>query len=504
MSDDRIESKEKHTFRSAVKWAYAMNSGEKAINALFTFALAYILGPKDFGLLAIALVYIAFIQMFLDQGLSAALIQRADLVQEHLDTVFWTNLVVSVLLMFVTIFAGHWGARANGLPQLELIIMSLSVCLPIEGLAMVQTSILKRHMDFKALALRSSGSVLLGGAVGLAMALAGFGVWSLVAQQIARDLSALVLLWSVSGWRPRLHFSWTHLKQLLGFSTANFMAKMGVFANNQFDSLILGFFFGPTAVGLYRLADRMMGTLLDAMTSSVQAVSFPQFSRFQNDPASLKRSVLSCVWMGSFLTIPMLVGLGLTSGQVMSVMGPKWEPASSVLKVLCAVGVAGVFGPYTGPLLQALSRPRLLAILHWIFTAVWVVVLGFTVFATEHSQVSVQIMSVSLARLFIAAGISTPIMLILLMKLSRVSPRELLGAAGPGLLSGIATMVTVLGIQYSGLLSHVSVYFALLCEVVAGGVVTIGTLLMVDSNARQALRTVIPSSVPLPAQFGDA
>ena len=215
------------TFRGAVLWSYLMNSGEKAIFALVTFVLASILGPSDFGTVSMAMVYILFIQMFLEQGLCLALIQRKDLDAEHLDSVFWMVMVAGLALVGISVGLSGWWARVNHLPTLARVIRWLSVSILIESLTVVQRAVLHRDMNFKSLSLRSNAAAAVAAVVSLGMALAGFGVWALVGQKLGEDISALALLWKISSWRPRLRFSLLHLKQLLGFSVASLFTRVG-------------------------------------------------------------------------------------------------------------------------------------------------------------------------------------------------------------------------------------------------------------------------------------
>jgi O-antigen/teichoic acid export membrane protein len=260
------------SFRSAITWSFAGNWGEKALVSLFTVVLAALLGPKDFGLVAIAWIFVNFIQMFLDQGLVAALIQKRDLQQEHLDAVFWMDLCLSLLLVAGSILVSHWWATLNHAPQVAVLISVLSLCIPIEGMAIVQKTVLSRNMDFKSLSVRSTIAVLVSGIVGIGMAWAKLGVWALVGQQITKDLVSLALLWRLSSWRPRWAFSWPHLQELMSFSLSNFAAQLGIFADTQAGSILVGIFLGPVPVGLYRLADRIMNAVVAACTSSIQAV----------------------------------------------------------------------------------------------------------------------------------------------------------------------------------------------------------------------------------------
>src|SRR5207245_1310211 len=153
----------------------------------------------------------------------------------------------------------------------------------------------------------------------------------------------------------------------------NFIAQLGIFADSQTGSILLGLLFGPIAVGLYRLADRIMSSVLVAATCSIQWVSLPQFSRIQDQPAELRNSVLTCIRLSSTVTLPALALVAAVSGPLMATLGPEWLPAAYVLKILCVLGMLLMFAFFTGPLLQALARVRLVAVLEWARTLAGVI-----------------------------------------------------------------------------------------------------------------------------------
>ena len=178
----------RRSFGYALKWAMVMNSGTRGIATAVTFLLAALLGPGDFGLVAVALIYIAFVRMLLEQGFITAIIQREQLDDEHLDSAFWLNVAWCLILAGVSFLTAGWWADVNNMPDLEDVIHVLSILIVVEGLGIVQHALMERQLDFKRLALRSNLSVLLGGAAGVPLALAGAGVWALVAAAArARD-----------------------------------------------------------------------------------------------------------------------------------------------------------------------------------------------------------------------------------------------------------------------------------------------------------------------------
>jgi PST family polysaccharide transporter len=483
------------SFLNAIKWSYTATWGERAFSAVFTVVLAALVGPRDFGVVAIALVYIGFLQMFLDQGFVAALIQRKNLDHEHADAVFWMGLGLSFVLSGLSIFLSRWWAAVNHAPQVAAIISVLSLCIPIEALAIVQKAILSREMDFKTLAIRSNASVVLSGVIGIGMACGGFGVWALVGQQISRDLSSLVLLWRLSSWRPKLQFSWAHLKELMGFSVSNFVAQLGIFADTQASSILLGLFFGPVAVGLYRLADRVMNNILVAATCSIQWVSLPEFSRFQDQPAELRKSVLTCIHLSSTLALPALAGLAAVSGPLMATLGPKWIPAAGVLKILCVLGVLLTFAFFTGPLLQALSKVRLVAILEWVRTAVGIAMLIAAGLLVRHGAVNEQILGIAVARLATAALLVAPLFVYLLMRMAGISLRDLLSSIAPSASASIGVVGAVTLVQYIGGFVTDRPPILLAGDVVVGGATGVAILFLLDVQLRTKVIGLVRKSL---------
>ncbi len=483
--------KKPKSFSHALKWAYTGNWGDRALSSIFIFLLAGILGPQDFGIAAIAATYVAFLQIFLDQGLAAALIQKKDLERSHLDSVFWTNIVLSIFLILVSLPFSHWWAVRNHAPEAARMIPVLSLAILIEAVSLVQTAILKKDLDFKSLSIRTNAAALIGGLSGVAMALGGLGVWSLIGQQLIRDLSAVVLLWNLSGWRPRFEFSWVHLKDLLAFSVPNFVAQLGIFLDSQAASVALGLLFGPLAVGLYRIADRVVGSVIMVAMASIQAVSFPEFSRLQDQPKELHKSVLTCIRLSSAATLPALAGLIAVGNPLMEVLGTKWVPASGVLKILSLLGMLVIFSYFTVPLLQALGKTRAVAGLEWGRTIAGLAVLVAAGLYVQNSPVQVQIMGIALSRFITGGLLILPVFAYVLMRLSRVTLRELLSSVAPAVLSAGSIILAVTAFHLSGWLSDQKAIMLLIVETILGGVVGGVVLLGTDTSLRKSIKSLL-------------
>lgn len=479
------------SFGSAVKWAYFMNWGDKTFSALFTFVLASILGPGDFGTVAMATLFISFVQIFLDQGMVAALIQRKNLTKDHLDSAFWMDLVMCVLLTGLTLLAAPWWAHVNRLPALRGIISVLSVCIIIEGLDVVQRAYLQRQMNFRGLSIRSNISVVAGGTIGLLLAYKGFGVWALVTQRLTQDLVALILLWSVSNWRPGWRFSFTSMKEILSFATANFVGKLGTFFNQEADNFLLGLFFGPVAVGVYRLAQRLMHLVLDVATSSLQVVSLSQFSRNQDQPSELRRNILAMLRMSSAITMPALAGLAAASGLIMAAIGPRWAPAETPLRILCFMGMFFSLAYFSGPLMTALGRPHQLSLVNWIMAAINITGLLGAALLLGDATVDTQVQGIALTRFATGVVVFSPVMLALLMRLGRVSLQDILEACSPALVVAAATATSVIVLNASHLASGWKPVPALTVHVLVGALVGVGLTLHLNPDLKSKVLRIL-------------
>lgn len=482
---------EQRSFRNAVKWAYLGNWGEKGLSSLFVVLMASILGPKAFGVVGIAVVYVAFLQIFLDQGFSTALIQRRDLEQQHLDAVFWMNQVLATALVGLSVLLSGWWAARNHAPEAANLVSAMSLDIPLLGLSIVQSSILKRQMDFRSLTICSNVSSLLSGLIGLGMAFAGCGAWSLVGQQLSKDAITAGLLWRATHWRPRFEFSWKHLRELAGFSISNFVAILAVFSDVQASALVLGLFFGPLALGLYRIADKIMSSIVTMTMSAVQSASLPEFSRLQHNPEDLRRSVLTCIRLTCVVTVPALAGLAAVSKPLMATIGASWIPAHRALEILCVLGIGIVFAYFTAPLLQALGRTRALALLEWSRTALGAVTLVGMALLVRHGTVVTQITGIALARFVVGGLLITPAFVYIVLRLCKITLLEIASLVAPSLISAVAVVGSVLLFSATGYLAARPPVFDLCAQVLIGGTVGIATLLGLDSQLRCLVEGII-------------
>ncbi len=341
-----------------VVWSAIQRGGSQSVSFIIFFWLARLLTPVEFGLVALANVFLAFMQIFLGEGFAKAIIQRKEVEPAHLDTVFWLNLFISLVLFGLTLVAAEQIAVVFQEPDLAPILRGFSVLFVITSFSTVQRAVLKREFNFKAIAMRSLWGTSLSGVVGIAMAITGFGVWSLVCQQIIYELIAAMTLWHFSDWRPGFTFSVRHLRDLWNFGITTLGFNALTFFHTRADDLLIGYFLGAAALGLYSLAYRVFTMLSMLLIKTINQVALPIFSRLQDDIEKLTDSFHLMTKLTSLISFPVFTGVALLAHElILLLFGEAWLPAVPVLQLFAIVGTMRAVTFFKSSIFMALNKP---------------------------------------------------------------------------------------------------------------------------------------------------
>lgn len=342
-----------------IVWSVIQNWGSQAIALMVFFILARLLGPADFGLVALANVFLVFMQLFLGEGFAKALIQRQHIEKAHLDTVFWLNLAVSILLCGATLAFANTIAQIFEEPALGPILRGVSVLFIVSSFSTVQQAVLERDFAFKAIAMRSLLGIALSGVVGVAMALSGFGVWSLVGQQIVYEVVSAIVLWQLSDWRPAWHISWQHLQELWNFGVTILGFNVLIFFHTRVDDLLIGYFLDTTALGYYSLAHRILATMTNLLINTSNQVALPTFSRLQDNLEQLRIAYYQAIQLSSLIAFPAFFGVAVLAQELIIVIfGNQWLPAVPVLQLLSLAGAIRSATYFKTSVLMAINQPQ--------------------------------------------------------------------------------------------------------------------------------------------------
>lgn len=341
-----------------IAWAAVERWGAQIIGLLSLLLLARLLKPEAFGLIAMAAVFVAFIEALIDQGMAEAIIQRQVLEPEHLDSAFWLNASMGVILCLVGVASAGLVANMMHEPVLKPVIQLLSITFVFGGLKGVQESLLRRSLAFRSLALRTLVGHGLGGIVAVTMALQGYGVWSLVGLELTRRGAATLVLWWATRWRPGFRVSWPHLREMIPFGLNVMGFRLMNFLNSRGDDLVIGYFLGPVALGFYTVAYQLIRQVERFISGVSTQVAFPAFAKLQHDPEQMRAAFYNVTSFTSLLALPLFLGFSILAPELVNVVfGPPWRQSTEIMQILAFIGLLHVMYSFNNNVLMALGRP---------------------------------------------------------------------------------------------------------------------------------------------------
>jgi len=461
---------------SAAWWTLAQGAADEVLRLVFFVVLARLLSPDVYGLMALAMVYFAIVEVIAEQGFTRTLVQRAELKPEHLDTAFWCQAALSLLAFALGVLAAHPIARLLGQPQLAPVLQALAVITPLLVLNTVQRALLERELRVHILAVTKLVSTLAGGAVGVTLALRGLGIWSLVAQQLAAALLSAVVVWAVSAWRPGLRVRRAALRDLLGFSGSLLALSCLHLLKNQADKFIIGVFLGPASLGFYAVSRRLVDVLVNVFVRPISQLTLPVFARLQHSQNRARAAYGLAVRGSTAFAIPVFSGLFALAPEIVDViLGPNWGDVSALIRILSLLGLCQVFLFVDAALILSLGGSFQRLKLNSGY-----VLLSFVLFLISAPYG----LEAFCASAVVAALVFLPVELRHVYRLIGFGAREHLQAIWPGAFSSLAMAAAILALKHS-LLTGSPAWQIVSASVLAGAAVYGLCLFSISADLRR-------------------
>ncbi len=342
-------------------WSAIERAATQGISFIVVLLLARLLGPHSYGLVAWAATIALFGQMLLGETFSQALIQERRLVPAHTSSLFWILMLAGAGSSIVLFLLSDRLALVFGEETLAPVLKALSPLLFLTSLQAVPTALFRRDLDFKSIAAASTLGTMTGGMLGVAMAFAGLGIWSLVANLLAQNLIVAVTIWRKTSFRPQLCLSLPHLRQLWSFGQYTFLQRIAAFAANQSPRLLIGYFFGPAALGVFSLGLRIVEILYQLLTLPAANVLTPLIAGIRDDSEKLTRTILSATQLAAMVSVPVYTGLAMAAPLAVPLFfGAKWTGGIAIVQLLCIYGVVGSCGLVWQAIVSGLGRPDIM------------------------------------------------------------------------------------------------------------------------------------------------
>jgi O-antigen/teichoic acid export membrane protein len=324
-----------------------------------TLLVARILPIADFGLVALAQVYLGFLQQFIDAGFLHALIQRPELTPRELGSSFWLLLAAGCLGLGATVLAVDLLDAAFRAPGLGWIIAVQSTILLFLPFRTVAQAVLSREVRVDALSRREAAVNLLRVGASVWLAGRGAGVWSLVLPQVGAEAAFSLWCYQRAGWRLTTGFSWAAVRPLARYGLDITLSRVVWFAGSRVDQIVVGRVLGPTALGLYSLAWQFAGALPQFASATLARVAFPLLARLQEDRERLRQAFLDVTRYTALAAMPVLAGLALVAADLVGVaLKASWERAILPMQLLCALAFLRMMESLAGFLVNARGSTR--------------------------------------------------------------------------------------------------------------------------------------------------
>lgn len=453
-----------------VGWS-ALNTGSALLISVIVFIItSRLMGPQEFGVVALAISIITVVGCATPGGFGEAIIQRVEIADEHLDTVFWLC-VGSGLIFFVPIvLLADTVAEIAGEPILTLLLPYFGVKMILDLVAVVPQALIVRAMKFKHIAARTAIGNSISGLICILMALNGYGVWALaMAPMITSVVSLAILVWAAR-WMPGFRVRVSAVRDLLRFGLFASANNALYFLN--IDRLVLGFLAGPAVLGLYFLGKRLFDLLNGVTSGVIQPVTTVFFASIQKEPDTHIRALRNALRATVIISFPVFGGLlSVADSAVPLVLGDHWIPAVPAVQAFAIIGLFAALVATSHALATGLGRADLPFIVDLLRNLL--AVLAILLFLNQGFLAV-------MAALVAAHAVMLPGTFLIARKLTGVSLRQYLEPLVMPMLGTVA-MCAVLQVL-PGLLPEAGPAMILTAQIVVGATVYLGIMLSLSGR----------------------
>lgn len=379
--------------RNSLYWSLSLKIPYEIFRFGTSIIVARILEPKDFGIVSIATMTIYYSNLFTNFGFSQALVQRKDITNRHINTIFTFDLAVSIFFVLLFYLLAPAIASFFNSPESQAIIRVLSLIFILTTFQNIPYTLLRREINFKVISIVDSVKEVTMSTLTLVFALIGFKYWAIVIGQLVPLAIATCYLLYRSGWSPKIFYHHASFKELFNFGIWSFVSSQIYFFSTRIDRLVIGKALNPSILGIYDKAKSLYQMPVDSLSSNINSVLFTSFSRIQGNDKEIKNLLLKGTVLHSVINLPLFFGIiAVAPHFILVLFGQKWSETILPLQILCIGGVfsslhgfvgnyivsTGNFGKYTNRLLFAtlgLFALSALAVGYGIWVVATVVVL---------------------------------------------------------------------------------------------------------------------------------
>ena len=317
-------------------WKVMENGGSQGIQFVISILLARLLSAEEYGVINLVLIFVTIAHVIVQNGFGTALVQKQEADGRDYSSVFFVNLAAAAVIYGVLYLCAPMIAAFYENPQMTAIVRILSVVLFPGAIISVQNAYVSRTMEFKGLCISTMAAALSSGAVGVAMAWAGFGVWALVGQQVLYYLVLMGVLFITVPWRPAAAFAPERVESMFRFGWKLLCASLVDTLFTNLYGLVVGKIYDENTMGVYSRGEQFPKLIVTNLGTAIQAVMLPALSARQTHPEQVLSLLRRAIKTSVFLVLPMMAGLAAAADNlVLVLLGEKWMDCVPYLQISC-------------------------------------------------------------------------------------------------------------------------------------------------------------------------
>lgn len=365
---------------SSLAWKLFERAGTQGLQFFVQLVLARLLVPEDYGVIALLAIFISSANVFVQSGLSTALIQRLDVDETDFSSVLYMSLSLACIVYALLFLCAPAISQFYRMPQLSAFLRVLSLTLFSGAFSSVQHAVLARRMEFRKSFFSSLGAVLISGPIGIMMAYSGYGAWALVFQQLTHQALVAGILLATVRWRPSMRFSLERVRSLFSYGWKILASSLLDTLYNEMRSLVIGKLYTADALGYYNRGRQFPYMIIQNINGPIQTVMLPTLSSCQNDRRRVKAMVRRSIVTSSFVVFPTMIGLAVVARPLVQVLlTDKWLPSVPFLQINCLAYALWPIHTANLQAINALGRSDIFLKLELFKKLLGIVILGVTV-----------------------------------------------------------------------------------------------------------------------------
>lgn len=344
---------------SGMVWTAVQKYSTMVIKIISGIILARLLMPEDYGAIGMLLIFMSLAEVFIDAGFGSALIQKKNPTQTDYSTVFYFNIVMSVVLYALLFISAPAIANFYRMPILCKVLRVQGLILFIYAFNIIQRNQIRKNLKFKKLSKITITSSVISLIVTVVLAYIGFGVWALVVQEYLVALIPCIFFWLTMNWRPTWEFSWKSFKELFGFGSYMFLTHLFTTFSQRITGLLVGRWYDPATMGYYTKASALSKHSTLSIAGIMISTTYPLYASVQDDKERLINMVKRITSTLAYITVPMLSILILIAEPlIVFLYSDRWLPSVPYFQILCFGGMAGCLLSVNQQTIAAIGKSR--------------------------------------------------------------------------------------------------------------------------------------------------